>query len=254
MTHRGFSHIGLSTLDLDKTREFYEGVLGFKPVVADTIKIKEGGPIFDTSFSMSGAVSLSPFWNQTEFQTYRQSTMQASTAGLGSPPASIISLSRPVHPPRLPRNATRCAPRESRPRTSSITVGRGPSTSRIPTACLSSIAAWCATSPRTTRRCRNALRSRVARSSSMTRSAAESLLHDHLARCAMLNAGHRERGACTVGAEGIACGPARARHPHQGKEFPMNNLTAYQQTIWPPGSSTPTLNSCSKMRTQPSPQ
>ena len=35
MTHRGFSHIGLSTLDLDKTREFYEGVLGFKPVVAD---------------------------------------------------------------------------------------------------------------------------------------------------------------------------------------------------------------------------
>ena len=42
MTHRGFSHIGLSTLDLDKTREFYEGVLGFKPVVADTIKIKEG--------------------------------------------------------------------------------------------------------------------------------------------------------------------------------------------------------------------
>jgi catechol 2,3-dioxygenase-like lactoylglutathione lyase family enzyme len=43
MTHRGFSHIGFSTLDLDKTREFYEGVLGFKPVVAHTIKIKEGG-------------------------------------------------------------------------------------------------------------------------------------------------------------------------------------------------------------------
>src|SRR5215831_7890364 len=43
MSHKGFSHIGLSTLDLDKTREFYEGVLGFKPVVADTIKIKEGG-------------------------------------------------------------------------------------------------------------------------------------------------------------------------------------------------------------------
>jgi catechol 2,3-dioxygenase-like lactoylglutathione lyase family enzyme len=43
MSHKGFSHIGLSTLDLDKTREFYEGVLGFKPVIADTIKIKEGG-------------------------------------------------------------------------------------------------------------------------------------------------------------------------------------------------------------------
>ena len=43
MTHRGFSHIGLSTLDLDKTRAFYEGVLGFKPVVADTVTIEEGG-------------------------------------------------------------------------------------------------------------------------------------------------------------------------------------------------------------------
>src|ERR1700757_5206304 len=52
MTHRGFSHIGLSTLDLDKTREFYEGVLGFKPVRCDTITVKEGGKIrhifFDT--------------------------------------------------------------------------------------------------------------------------------------------------------------------------------------------------------------
>jgi glyoxylase I family protein len=43
MSHHGFSHIGLSTLDLDKTREFYEVVLGFKPVVADMIKIEEGG-------------------------------------------------------------------------------------------------------------------------------------------------------------------------------------------------------------------
>lgn len=52
MSHKGFSHIGLSTLNLDKTREFYEGVLGFKCVVADTIKIREGGRIrhifFDT--------------------------------------------------------------------------------------------------------------------------------------------------------------------------------------------------------------
>jgi catechol 2,3-dioxygenase-like lactoylglutathione lyase family enzyme len=43
MSHRGFSHIGLSTLDLDETHRFYEGVLGFKTVVADTIKIEEGG-------------------------------------------------------------------------------------------------------------------------------------------------------------------------------------------------------------------
>jgi catechol 2,3-dioxygenase-like lactoylglutathione lyase family enzyme len=52
MSHKGFSHVGLSTLDLDKTREFFEKVLGFKVVIADTIKIKEGGAIrhifFDT--------------------------------------------------------------------------------------------------------------------------------------------------------------------------------------------------------------
>jgi catechol 2,3-dioxygenase-like lactoylglutathione lyase family enzyme len=52
MSHKGFSHIGLSTLDLDKTREFYESVLGFKPVRCDTIAVKEGGKIrhifFDT--------------------------------------------------------------------------------------------------------------------------------------------------------------------------------------------------------------
>jgi catechol 2,3-dioxygenase-like lactoylglutathione lyase family enzyme len=45
MEHRGFSHIGLSTLDLDRTREFYAEILGFRQVVADTIVINEGGCI-----------------------------------------------------------------------------------------------------------------------------------------------------------------------------------------------------------------
>ena len=52
MSHRGFSHIGLSTLDLDKTRDFYENVLGFRAVRCDIIKVQEGGRIrhifFDT--------------------------------------------------------------------------------------------------------------------------------------------------------------------------------------------------------------
>jgi catechol 2,3-dioxygenase-like lactoylglutathione lyase family enzyme len=52
MSHRGFSHIGLSTLDLDKTRDFYENVLKFKPVRCDILPVKEGGQIrhifFDT--------------------------------------------------------------------------------------------------------------------------------------------------------------------------------------------------------------
>jgi catechol 2,3-dioxygenase-like lactoylglutathione lyase family enzyme len=52
MSNKGFSHLGLSTLDLDKTRAFYENILGFKAVRCDTIKVKEGGQIrhifFDT--------------------------------------------------------------------------------------------------------------------------------------------------------------------------------------------------------------
>ncbi|MBI3248389.1 MAG: VOC family protein [Deltaproteobacteria bacterium] len=52
MTHKGMSHLGFSTLDLDKTRDFYESILGFKPVRCDTIKVTEGGQIrhifFDT--------------------------------------------------------------------------------------------------------------------------------------------------------------------------------------------------------------
>jgi catechol 2,3-dioxygenase-like lactoylglutathione lyase family enzyme len=54
MKHRGFSHIGLSTLDLDETRAFYEGVLGFKPVVADTITIEEGGNLRHMFFDVGG--------------------------------------------------------------------------------------------------------------------------------------------------------------------------------------------------------
>jgi catechol 2,3-dioxygenase-like lactoylglutathione lyase family enzyme len=52
MAPRGFSHIGLSTLDLDRTRDFYERVLGFRAVRCDILKVKEGGQIrhifFDT--------------------------------------------------------------------------------------------------------------------------------------------------------------------------------------------------------------
>lgn len=42
---RGYSHIGLSTLDLDRTRAFYEGILGMRAVRCDTIEVKEGGRI-----------------------------------------------------------------------------------------------------------------------------------------------------------------------------------------------------------------
>ena len=54
MAHAGFSHVGLSTLDLDRTRAFYEGVLGFKVVRCDTMEIKEGGTIRHVFFDSGG--------------------------------------------------------------------------------------------------------------------------------------------------------------------------------------------------------
>ncbi len=45
MTGRGWSHITLVTLDMDRTREFYTGVLGFEEIRCDTIEVKEGGRI-----------------------------------------------------------------------------------------------------------------------------------------------------------------------------------------------------------------
>lgn len=52
MSNKGFSHIGLSTLDMDKTRDFYENVLGFKAVRCDIIKIKEGGHVRHVFFDV----------------------------------------------------------------------------------------------------------------------------------------------------------------------------------------------------------
>ena len=45
MSNKGFSHIGLSTHDLDATMDFYENILGFEVVRCDTIKIRQGGNI-----------------------------------------------------------------------------------------------------------------------------------------------------------------------------------------------------------------
>jgi catechol 2,3-dioxygenase-like lactoylglutathione lyase family enzyme len=50
----GFSHVGLSTLDLDRTRAFWEGVLGFRAVRCDIMRVKEGGEIRHVFFDTGG--------------------------------------------------------------------------------------------------------------------------------------------------------------------------------------------------------
>ena len=95
MTHQGFSHIGLSTHDLDKTRAFYEGVLGFKPVVADTITIEEGGHLRHVFYDVGGG-QLIAFLEPNGVPDVPAKYDAGSTAGSVFPPASIILLSRPA--------------------------------------------------------------------------------------------------------------------------------------------------------------
>ncbi len=67
MAHKGFSHIGLSTRDLDSTRDFYENVLGFKVARCDIIKIAEGGQIRHIFFD-TGRDQLIAFMEPQEVQ------------------------------------------------------------------------------------------------------------------------------------------------------------------------------------------
>src|SRR5262245_38144402 len=54
MASRAYSHIGLSTLDLDRTRAFCEDVLGFEAVRSDILEFEEGGRIRHISFDAGG--------------------------------------------------------------------------------------------------------------------------------------------------------------------------------------------------------
>src|SRR5260370_41028404 len=86
MSNKGFSHIGLSTLDLDKTRAFYEDVLGFKPVVADTLRIAEGGHLRHVFFDV-GRDQLLAFMEANDMPGVPASYDAGINRGLGVPAA-----------------------------------------------------------------------------------------------------------------------------------------------------------------------
>lgn len=52
MTGHGFSHVGVSTHDMDATIAFYEGLLGFRRVVEDRTVIREGGILRQVYFDV----------------------------------------------------------------------------------------------------------------------------------------------------------------------------------------------------------
>ena len=86
MSHKGFSHIGLSTLDLDKTCDFYENVLGFKPVRCDILRIKEGGQIRHVFFHI-GRDQLLAFMEAQEVPGIPAEYDAGINRGLGVPSA-----------------------------------------------------------------------------------------------------------------------------------------------------------------------
>ena len=86
MAHKGFSHIGLSTHDLDATREFYENVLVFKAVRCDIIKVKEGGRIRHVFFD-TGRDQLIAFMEARGVPGVPETYDAGITRGLGVPSA-----------------------------------------------------------------------------------------------------------------------------------------------------------------------
>jgi len=86
MSHKGFSHIGLSTLDLDRTRDFYENVLGFKPVRCDILKVTEGGQIRHIFFD-TGHDQLLAFMEARDVPGVPASYEAGINRGLGVPNA-----------------------------------------------------------------------------------------------------------------------------------------------------------------------
>jgi len=100
MTNKGFSHVGLSTLDLDKTREFYEKVLGFKVVIADTIKISEGGAIRHIFFA-TGRDQLLAFMEPRGVPGVPMEYAAGINRGLGVPAAFYHFAFEAGSPPAL---------------------------------------------------------------------------------------------------------------------------------------------------------
>jgi catechol 2,3-dioxygenase-like lactoylglutathione lyase family enzyme len=86
MSNKGFSHLGLSTLDMDKTRAFYENVMGFKAVRCDLIPVKEGGRIRHVFFD-TGRDQLMAFMEASGVEGIPAEYDTSISRGLGVPPA-----------------------------------------------------------------------------------------------------------------------------------------------------------------------
>lgn len=84
MSHKGFSHIGLTTRDLEETKYFYGEVLGFKVVVDDHILIEGGGTIRHIFFDV-GRDQLVAFMAPQQVPDVPETYDTGINRGLGIP-------------------------------------------------------------------------------------------------------------------------------------------------------------------------
>jgi len=89
-----FSIIGRSTLDLDKTCDFYQRILEFEPIASETLETEEGTRTRHIVFDI-GRSQLIALWNQIKFQKCPQNMIMNPM--FRSP--FIILPSRPNRPP-----------------------------------------------------------------------------------------------------------------------------------------------------------
>jgi catechol 2,3-dioxygenase-like lactoylglutathione lyase family enzyme len=83
---RAFSHVGLSTLDMEATRAFYEGVLGFRAVRCDVLEFEEGGRIRHVFFD-AGDGQLLAFMEPRGIASIPAEYDTSINRGLGVPDA-----------------------------------------------------------------------------------------------------------------------------------------------------------------------
>ena len=124
--------------------------LGLTPVLADTLRVKEGGPLRHIFFDI-GHDQLIAFLEPHDVPDVPAELDAGINRGLGVPAGFYHFAFEAGSPAALADKRDELRAEDAEARISSITDGPGRSTSRIPTACRSSIAARCAISPRMTR-------------------------------------------------------------------------------------------------------
>ena len=84
LMNRGFSHLGLSTRDMDATIDFYQEVLGFKCAGENQITVEEGGYLRQAMFDI-GDGQFVVFLESHDVPGIAEEYDTGITSGLGVP-------------------------------------------------------------------------------------------------------------------------------------------------------------------------